>query len=63
MTNHRFICGERVVTLLQRCRALLLAPRAEAEAAGLPASDTEKSGNSFQALKDIEAIQEILPHR
>jgi 3-hydroxymyristoyl/3-hydroxydecanoyl-(acyl carrier protein) dehydratase len=26
-------------------------------------SGIEKSGNSFTALKDIEAIQEILPHR
>ena len=38
-------------------------PRAEAEAESLPAIQTEKSGNSFTALKDIEAIQEILPHR
>ena len=45
------------------CRKVLVVPRAEAEAAELPASETEKSGNSFQALKDIEAIQDILPHR
>lgn len=39
--------------------------RAEAEAppAEVTANAGEKSGNSFAALKDIEAIQEILPHR
>ena len=41
----------------------MIATRAEAEAAEAPATQTEKSGNSFAALKDIEAIQEILPHR
>ena len=37
--------------------------RAEAEAA--PAADLplERSGNSFTALKDIEAIKKVLPHR
>lgn len=40
-----------------------MTPRAEAEAAAAPALETEKSGNSFAALKDIEAIQDILPHR
>jgi hypothetical protein len=37
--------------------------RAEAEAA--PAADLplERSGNSFVALKDIEAIKKVLPHR
>lgn len=44
-------------------RRSMIATRAEAEAAEAPATQTEKSGNSFAALKDIEAIQEILPHR
>ena len=44
-------------------RSPKIAVRAEAEAAGVPATETEKAGNSFEALKDIEAIQEILPHR
>ena len=48
---------------ISACRKSVVIPRAEAESESLPASETEKSGNSFAALKDIEAIQEILPHR
>ncbi|CAK0786585.1 hypothetical protein CVIRNUC_009799 [Coccomyxa viridis] len=47
----------------RKYRSTNRAVRAEAEAAGVPATETEKAGNSFKALKDIEAIQEILPHR
>lgn len=34
-------------------------PKADAK----PGLELAKSGNSFAAVKDIEAIQEILPHR
>jgi hypothetical protein len=47
------MCRQRLV-----CRAEAEAPPAE-----VTANAGEKSGNSFAALKDIEAIQEILPHR
>lgn len=34
-------------------------PKADAK----PGLELAKSGNSFAAVKDIEAIQEVLPHR
>lgn len=37
--------------------------RAEAEAAPAAELPPEKSGNNFTALKDIEAIKKVLPHR
>ena len=38
-------------------------PAAGPPDADVPGLALAKSGNSFEALKDIEAIQEVLPHR
>ena len=49
-----------------RRSAAFVAPRAAAasdDAAPIPGLATAKSGNSFAALQDIEAIQKVLPHR
>ena len=45
---------------LAAVRAQVAASEATEAAAGTP---IEKTGNSFNALKDIEAIKKILPHR
>jgi 3-hydroxyacyl-[acyl-carrier-protein] dehydratase len=55
LISHRRSCGS---ASRQRFVA-----RAEAEAAPAAEVPLERSGNNFTALKDIEAIKKVLPHR
>ncbi|EIE22913.1 beta-hydroxyacyl-dehydratase FabZ [Coccomyxa subellipsoidea C-169] len=64
--HSRYFCTKSPASLHQ-CRRRQ-APLLRAEQGAVTTDETavsgiEKSGNSFSALKDIEAIQEILPHR
>jgi hypothetical protein len=45
------------------CRSVLVRAVEPPKADAKPGLELAKSGNSFAAVKDIEAIQEILPHR
>ena len=47
----------------QRRRSVLVRAVEPPKADAKPGLELAKSGNSFAAVKDIEAIQEVLPHR
>ena len=63
LTRHTLPHTHTSTTTPRRAPAPAAAAPATASADPAPGVALAKSGNSFPAVKDIEAIQEVLPHR